>query len=492
MLLLLLGSACPGGDKGTTEADSGPAKEDSGSDSTVDTAPVEVDADGDGHPAGEDCDDEDAAVFENEPDPMALGISPDCGEMVVSARRYGEQANDYFDGGGGAGDLNGDGYDDLVLGAALVVDEDGVRIAAQYVVSGPVTGDESLAGATARIVGDAEDQTLAGAAFGLGDTDGDGYDDLVIQRASTAEDVRSDSLILLGPVSGAMNMEVYDGVWTYTPYDMAYTGTPAGDADGDGLADMMIRFDYGTPDQGIGIVLGPLTGEHTYAEAVATVSCSGGTGVGDVDGDGMEDTGAWIYGNASLFLGPLLGDYGYTDSDAFFDVVDYVFEAAAGDTNGDGYGDIMLSTPHAWEESSDCYEGAVFIYQGPVAGGYVPYEDADATLIGAGCGDNAWAPATAEDLNGDGLSDIIVGAQRYRSPPGRVYVNLGPVSGRRSEADAWWQIEGAGEISTPVSLADSAGDTNGDGYGDAVLAERGASIVNELDGAYYILLGGPT
>ena len=456
----------------------------------------DYDADGDGTYVdgigADDCDDFDPEVYENETDIMALGIGPDCADMLVSARRYGEQAEDGASAGSAAGDVNGDGYDDILMRAWGWKDDTGATVGANYVVLGPMTGDQSLATADARILGTEEWIGFGALLEGLGDVDGDGYDDIIASRPVGDWDVMS--VVFMGPISGDLSIEDGDGTWSQNPSTEVGYAVGVGDVDGDELPDIGYRVDsdaYGR--SGAGLARGPLAGDHTLAEEVAFVSSpySGDycapRGVGDINGDGFADVGVVCRGSAvALFSGPISGDYILSEGDATFAVA-HSYVCGAGDTNGDGYADLTLSSSQA-AAGSDEFRGAVFQYWGPVLGAKDPYTNADVMLVGENSGDFAVVIGEGVDLNGDGLDDTLVGAF-LDTNLGAIYALLSPTSGTVSLGDAWWKVTG----DTPdnqVSLLGTLGDTDGDGYADVLLGQLTQSVMQPEDGAFYLLRGG--
>jgi len=157
----------------------------------------------------------------------------------------------------GAGDVDGDGYDDLVVGAWRYSDISNPRGRA-YLVSGPsAAGTVSLADATAVVTGTDSGDRLAIGLAGAGDVNGDGFDDLLV--GASGDDVGGTGLgaayLLLGPVEGSLSGEDVDATLACT--SVAKCGTEvagAGDVDGDGLDDVLV----GTPNDRAFLVLGGL------------------------------------------------------------------------------------------------------------------------------------------------------------------------------------------------------------------------------------------
>jgi hypothetical protein len=212
----------------------------------------------------------------------------------------------------GAGDVNGDGKADALVGAsgALV---DGVPWSgAAYLVSGPLSGTIDLSAAHATFLG-ARGEEAGYAVSGAGDMDGDGTADVVIGAPGYGV-----TYLVLGPVSGTIDLELADGFLVGEgPYDLAGNSvSDAGDVDADGHDDLLIGARDNASsliDQGAAyLVLGPVTGTVDLAAADAKISgetwddmpgyCV--SGAGDVDADGHDD---WLIGAGAMFERPSSG-----------------------------------------------------------------------------------------------------------------------------------------------------------------------------------------
>src|SRR5262249_39764103 len=100
------------------------------------------------------------------------------------------------------------------------------------------------------------------------------------------------------------------------------------------------------------------------------------------------------------------------------------------------------------------------------------------------------AVASAGDVNGDGYGDVIVGAYQYdngETNEGRAYVYLGSASGLSATA-AWTAESDQASADFGYSVA-SAGDVNGDGYGDVIVGAYQYANGETAEGRAYVYLG---
>lgn len=460
----------------------------------------DFDADADGYASdvydGEDCDDADATLVRNSVATLALGISTECGGMSVTARRYGEQADAGAPSMSGAGDTNGDGFADVLLGQSWVSGA-ASHGGAVYLELGPVTGDQSLAEADAQIYGVDEEEPVY-SARGIGDTDADGYDDLIV-RDQYSLDIETQAIyVFVGPVLGELTTLDYDGVWLPSSAMGMVGGGSGGDINGDGWADLVyLRHDNEFTSDGMGIAYGPLVGEHTIEEESARVlsdidgDLCFALPAEDTNGDGVDDLIAGCVADASvgLLLGPLEGDVRLSEGEATFELHDQLV-GTLGDVNGDGLADLLMSSDYA-EPGDDGMRGASFVYHSPVTGWHDPYADADAKLIGANYDDDASWSSGAGDLDGDGLNDIQVSASGYDdgNQTGRAHLVLSPVEGAMVLDTAWWTVLSS-LVGTNPGQTSAIGDTDDDGYDDLLLSMRGETAFEYKDGTFFLLHGG--
>ncbi len=280
-----------------------------------------------------------------------------------------------------AGDVNGDGFGDFVVGAfGQPLGGSG----AASVFLGNVSGVSNL---PILITGTSSMYALT--VGGAGDVNGDGYADVLVSDASY-------SYLYLGGGSGVSTTP-------FGPTLNGSSGNSAGDVNGDGFADVIVcsasaksatLYHGGAGGLTAAVQLAAPAGETTFGEACITA--------GDVNGDGYADVVVTTQGAASayVFYGSPSGvqQAGASrlpggGSGGAFGVTTAV--ASAGDVNGDGYADVILGA----------YNGnTVYVYQGGPTG---IATSATTTFSGLPAGQYANSVAAAGDVNGDGYGDVV-------------------------------------------------------------------------------------
>ena len=306
----------------------------------------------------------------------------DSGQMVGHSLAY-------------LGDLDGDGHDEFLVGA-IGVGPSGDGIGRAFLIRGPVTGRTTVEVAAAHLVAETEADYFGRAVSSAGDVDGDGVTDLVV--GAPFSDIAGPEAGMVYLFSGGVGGEVpasnamarIGGEMSGDLAGIDVSG--AGDVDGDGFDDLLIGaecFDGGGYYHGGAayLVRGPVSGMISLSTAYARfegteAGMAAGrsvAGVGDVNGDGepdiligSNDSTASIGdcdGLAWLLYGPLpAGSTSLLDADATFYAegcphcgVGYDV-AGAGDVDGDGYDDVLVGAPWAYQK-----RGAAFLlYGGPL------------------------------------------------------------------------------------------------------------------------------
>ena len=371
-----------------------------------------------------------------------------------------------------AGDLNGDGYDDIAIGAA--------RCSATAYEAGRVLvyyGGRNPDNVADVILNGTFNERFGTSVSGLGDFNGDGYDDLAV--GSDTSNISNDpgrAYVFFGgsPMSRTPGLRLAgEAAGDYFGFPVA----GAGDVNGDGYTDLAagaILNDAGAPNAGRAYVFlgGPapdgdadvvITGQRTYGWLGYSVS-----GAGDFDDDGYDD----------ILVGAPMDDSGGVSSGAVYllrggpsmdGVPDLIWTGApyenlgfsvsgAGDVNGDGIDDIITGAPQNSSGGASAGVARVFF------GGRL-HNTSDIVLLG-GPGDSmGWPVSGAGNLNGDGLDELLLGmpyCDLGGTNAGRVLVvsqgNFVTEPGLRIGAEAVWDPKA--DFAGTKELKDIAGALN--------------------------------
>jgi hypothetical protein len=334
-----------------------------------------------------------------------------------------------------AGDVNGDGFDDVIVGAPQ---NSGGRGRAYVFFGGPHADnvpDLILTGAAAGdFFGDA-----VGAA---GDVNGDGYADVIVgARLNDAGGTNAGRAYVFYGGSGADSLADLTLTGAAAGDQFGMSVGSAGDFNGDGKSDVLVGAplnDAGGTDAGRAYVFYGGPGADATPDLTLTGLAAGDqygrstSKAGDVNGDGYGDVvvGAYAHdigpvqnvGQAYVFYGgpspDATADLTLTGTDVFDSFG--ISVAGAGDVDGDGYADIIVGSLVAEVTGSNIGRASIFY------GGASPDNVADFVIEGFGAFDNfGVCVATADDVNGDGGADVNIGAPNNDAggtDAGRAYV----------------------------------------------------------------------
>ena len=383
----------------------------------------------------------------------------------------GQNANDNFGSSvASAGDINGDSYSDIIIGATGYNNSTGIV----YLYMGGSNMDNT---SDVTLNGENTFDYFGNSVSAAGDINGDGFSDIMVGSPNNSS--KGKVYIYFGGVNmNSVSDKTLSGEIANSYYGncVAY----AGDMNGDGFLDIISGAWGENSNTGkVYLYMESMTG--TYFPDLTmngdAANSSFGTNVslaGDVNGDGYSD----------IIIGSGLKSYiffGGNNADSLVDLIitDGGTASSAGDVNGDGYSDIIVG-----DYTYNTYTGRVYVYYG----GATMNNTADVIMTGEGTnGKFGSSVSTAGDVNGDGYSDVIVGASRYpyATLAGKTYIYYGG-SSMNNIADVSMTGEGVANSGFGGSVS-TAGDLNADGYSDVII---GANFQNTATGKAYIYYGG--
>ena len=361
----------------------------------------------------------------------------------------GEMTDAYFGASvAGTGDINGDGFDDVLVSSTGydLTEPATTNVGKVYLFLGSNGGLSATP--TWTFTGSQAGQAVGTRVAGLGDVNGDGFDDIAIGSSGWDGEVADEGIVYVFYGSAAGLAEYPD--WTaeshQTLSNFGISLSSIGDVNGDGFNDLIVgaeKYDNGITDEG-----------------AAFAWYGSETGFGDTGDPANAD---WMAESNQS-----------TRSFAYF-------LGSAGDVNDDGYDDVLISS---WEyDHPTADEGVVFFWYGSEDGinegiaGNPSNADwlAESNATGYAFGTVTGVPG---DINHDGYDDVIVGCQL--GTPG-IYVyygsESGPNEGVNGDLANWdWHVS---QPNIPglfnaifARQAGSAGDINGDGVDDIAVSSH--------------------
>ncbi len=396
-----------------------------------------------------------------------------------------------------AGDVNGDGYADVIVGAPYN-DAGGADAGRAYIYFGGPAADAvpdlTLTGAAP---GDVFGYSVAGA----GDVNGDGYDDVIVGAIGNdvGGNLAGQAYVFFG---GASPNSVADLTLTGAAAtdELGYSVAGAGDVNGDGFADVIVGAplnDAGGTDFGRAYVFFGGTIPNNSADVTVTGAATNDelgysvAGAGDVNGDGFADmiVGAPFNSAGGSFAGRAYVYFGGASPNNVVDLTltgaaasdEFGFSVAgAGDFNGDGFADVIVGAQ--FNDAGGNNAGQAYLYFG--ASG--PNSAADVIFTGAVFDQLGNSVAGAGDIDGDGFADVIVGAYLNDGGApngGQAYVYLGGASPNNTADITLTGVAASDQFGESVA---GAGDVDGDGFGDVIAATPYNGAGGSVAGRAYV------
>ena len=354
-----------------------------------------------------------------------------------------------------AGDVNGDGYHDLLAGGYRYNNYAG---AAYLVYGGPSALASGAIGDVAHtFTGLSDYDDLGHGVRGLGDLDGDGYADIGLGAPFDDDHGGSSGSLFIyyggtslsGSSVASADLQIYGASAShFVGFFTSFAGSA--DYNGDGYVDLAVgAYGEANADRGAAYVYygagSATTGARSTADADVNFIGEGageyfGRSVtsGDLTGDGYDDLLVWAYygddndgavyvfaGSGSGWSGDIAASTAHTVLGGAADYDYFGRSLSVGDTNGDGLADLLVGA--GGEETGGSNAGATYLYYGPFSsGGSVDATDASLVLHGDADHEQlGFYGVTLGDISGDGVDDIIAGARGSESYAGETLILFG-------------------------------------------------------------------
>ncbi|MFH8990726.1 FG-GAP-like repeat-containing protein [Streptomyces sp. NPDC017940] len=387
-------------------------------------------------------------------------------------------------------DFNGDGFQDLAVGAHTAKVGDVERAGVVTVAYGSETGlryetSQIISKGTPGVPGDPEADGKWREVRAAGDLDGDGYDDLLLHYLER-------NMVLWGGQDGVTGegTALPPGNYTKDSPKLLGGGMGVGDVNGDGVADIVTRAHHGM-EFGVSALIGPLNRTTGRPAAVWNRASAeednlviGTVYVGDLTGDGIDDvvaSGGVVLGSGKPGGVVLKGSPGgWVKGSAFPGPRSTENPSAFGDLNKDGFQDLVSGHPE---------KNTVFVTYGGKDGVSTTLESRAYTQASAGvpgveeAGDRFGSAVAVGDTDGDGYADLVVGASYETGSDAATTAKSGAVTVLRGGADGI-TTTGAKSFTQNTRSIPSTSENN-DHFGASA-----ALVTTGRDGATDLYVGG--
>ncbi|SGZ73104.1 Alkaline phosphatase [Bathymodiolus thermophilus thioautotrophic gill symbiont] len=409
---------------------------------------------------------------------VTVSVVPPAQGFVINGKSFADNAGFSVS---SAGDVNGDGLDDLIVGAPhnLVYSDPTKKASESYVIFGKtsataVNSSDIASGTGGFIINGEGIEDLSGwSVSSAGDVNGDGLDDLIVSATWANHSVdKTDagkSYVVFGKIDtiavDLSNMGTGGFVINGENKDdqSGHSVSSAGDVNGDGLDDLIIGA--------------PITGLEFSGNSYVVFGKANTT---DIDlSDVVTGMGGFVINGGNV------GDFsGYSVS-------------SAGDVNGDGLDDLIIGASRAKKEA-----GKTFVVFGKQDTTTVNLSDVASGTGGFAINgerieeQSGWSVSSIYDINGDNLDDLVIGSsfivKAYEDRKSRTYV----VFGKKDDTDVVNLSDVASGTGGFVIISEkikdhggysvsSAGDVNGDGVDDLIIGAHSA----DNTGKSYVVFG---